>query len=222
MNTPDIPGILEEVRVAAGFPRKCLDAISAEARPGAGDSGPGPAASVSLGKGFGAHPLQTPNRLDPCGSQDRQQPQYAIDSGMIAQNCLLECGPLGLGNRFPTPPSSSERLFVQCGAVWPAALSPSLREGVAGSLFLGMFDRRVRPQASPQERAASPNQRRPWAGLDLAAGDWPGAESEVQRESGEAVTHRLCIATVSITAQLPKAAVLLLLPQNIPTTFKRL
>lgn len=77
---------------------------------------PGPAACASQGKGFGTYPPGAPPTDSPLPvSGQTPASENVTDPGVIAQNCLLECGPLGLGNRFPTPPRRSERLFVPRG-----------------------------------------------------------------------------------------------------------
>lgn len=119
--------------------------------------------------------------------------------------------PWAWGTAFPHRPAALRGSLCRVAGS-PEPVPPG---GVAGSLFLGMSDRRVRPQTSPQER-------RP---LLIKGGLGPGWVWRRETSQGlkakssrnpEAATHRLCIATVSTTAGCPSRSVI----ASGPRTFR--
>lgn len=118
----------------------------------------------------------------------------------MAQNCLLECGPLGRGNHFPTRPAAPCRLLG--GVVAGARAQKAPHGGQALSWPTGTH-------------RSSHKQRRPGARSGSGTGD-PRALVGKSRRNLEAVTHLLCIATVSITVRLPGPAASSLPPRERP------
>lgn len=106
----------------------------------------------------------------------------------------------------PVPTHPAALRAALCSRGRPSGSLEGWRELVAGNVLHA-------GQAPGQPAGAQPrsSSKGPWAGLDLAAGDQPGAESNVQRESGGCDSPALH----SNRLHNCQAAALLLLPQLI-------
>ena len=119
-------------------------------RPQAGPQAPQPAGlQIVLQRRLQRKGLrnQTLDRLTPPCSQGQTPAQENLrDSGMIAQNYILNPGPWGHGSNFPKTPNSPEGISL-CSP-WPSSTPPAPRWGRAArgrGPAPGMFYTRVRP-----------------------------------------------------------------------------